>query len=264
MSKTIITHFYNEEYLLPRWLEHHRKFFNHGILIDYQSTDRSVEICREICPTWSVVRSKNREFDANACDREIMDYEKQIKGWRIALTVTEFLVGDVLNLMSESLPDPLYLSDPNCRTYLLQMAGFNHWDPEGEIDPTIDLWHQFKHGIDCKRYPEYYRSRSLHNHKFMNYTTGRHFDGSTVDNVYIFKYSNVIANQAMLKRRLQIQNRIPEINRQMSQGWHHYSESPNDPIKVLTKQKLYNLLTIDQHKVTDCSTFVDQVISKMS
>ena len=38
--------FYNEEYLLPWWLAHHTKLFDHGILINKGSTDRSVEICK--------------------------------------------------------------------------------------------------------------------------------------------------------------------------------------------------------------------------
>ncbi|MBJ3789276.1 glycosyltransferase family 2 protein, partial [Bacillus sp. OA1] len=46
MKKTIISHFYNEEYLLPWWLMHHTKIFDHGILINRGSTDRSVEICK--------------------------------------------------------------------------------------------------------------------------------------------------------------------------------------------------------------------------
>ena len=43
--------FYNEEYLLPWWLMHHTKIFDHGILINRGSTDRSVEICKLLAPT---------------------------------------------------------------------------------------------------------------------------------------------------------------------------------------------------------------------
>ena len=41
---TIITNIFNEEYLLPFWLDYHRRIFDHGIVIDYDSTDRSIEI----------------------------------------------------------------------------------------------------------------------------------------------------------------------------------------------------------------------------
>ena len=46
-QKTVLCHFYNEEWILPFWLKHHREIFDHGIMIDYNSTDRSVEIIRD-------------------------------------------------------------------------------------------------------------------------------------------------------------------------------------------------------------------------
>jgi hypothetical protein len=84
--RTVLTHFYNEEYLLPIWLEHHKKIFDFGILIDYNSTDRSVEICKNICPHWQVFSSMNEYFEAHSNDSEIEFYEKQIPGFRIALS----------------------------------------------------------------------------------------------------------------------------------------------------------------------------------
>ncbi len=90
MASTVISHIYNEEYILPWWLEHHKKIFDHGIIIDYASTDRSLEIIKEICPTWEVVQSKNAEFNAMAVDVEVLEYERKIEGWRICLNVTEF------------------------------------------------------------------------------------------------------------------------------------------------------------------------------
>ena len=51
----IISHILNEEYLLPFWLEHHASIFDHGIMIDSGSTDRSIELIRKMCPTWSIV-----------------------------------------------------------------------------------------------------------------------------------------------------------------------------------------------------------------
>ena len=51
ITRTVISHFYNEEYLLPWWLMHHTKIFDHGILINRGSTDRSVEICKLFAPT---------------------------------------------------------------------------------------------------------------------------------------------------------------------------------------------------------------------
>ena len=94
MSLTILSHFYNEEYLLPWWLKHHREIADHGILIDYASTDRSVEIIRECCPTWEIIPSRNEFFGAAECDAEVMDIEKRVSGYKIALNTTEFLYCD--------------------------------------------------------------------------------------------------------------------------------------------------------------------------
>lgn len=50
--RTVLCHFYNEEYLLPWWLKHHRSMFDHGALIDHGSTDNSLDICRQLVPEW--------------------------------------------------------------------------------------------------------------------------------------------------------------------------------------------------------------------
>ena len=89
--RTVITHFYNEEYLLPWWLQHHRPMFDHGILIDYGSTDASADICRTLAPEWRLVRSANPDFSALDVDFEVMQYEAGLPGWKIALNTTEFL-----------------------------------------------------------------------------------------------------------------------------------------------------------------------------
>ena len=70
MNGTILSHFYNEEYLLPYWLKHHRNYFDHGIMIDYASTDNSVDIIKTLCPNWRVVSSKNLNFEATSVDKE--------------------------------------------------------------------------------------------------------------------------------------------------------------------------------------------------
>jgi hypothetical protein len=72
MKKTIISHFYNEEYLLPWWLMHHAKYFDDGILINYASDDRSVELIKFYCPNWTIVDSKNEFFDAALIDQEVI------------------------------------------------------------------------------------------------------------------------------------------------------------------------------------------------
>jgi len=92
--RTVITHFFNEEYLLPWWLKHHLKLFDHGILIDHGSTDNSADICRQLAPDWKLVKSRLTEFDAWLTDFEVMNFELQISGWKIVLNTTEFVIAN--------------------------------------------------------------------------------------------------------------------------------------------------------------------------
>jgi hypothetical protein len=98
----LISHFFNEAYLLPWWLNHHREMFDHGILIDYHSTDQSREICRELVPHWDLVTSENEKFAAIPCDFEVMKYEQNYRSaWKIALNTTEFLMANLDGVENE-------------------------------------------------------------------------------------------------------------------------------------------------------------------
>ena len=90
----LVSHFYNEALLLPYWIAHHAPMFSSAILIDYNSTDGSAELVRQLAPrTWKVVPSWDGEFDAVNLDRQVMQWEMtRPDDWRIALTTTEFLV----------------------------------------------------------------------------------------------------------------------------------------------------------------------------
>lgn len=91
--RAVISHFYNEEYLLPWWLAHHVDLFDVGILINHGSTDRSVEIAREFAPHWRIVNSRLTQFDAALTDLEVSNYEWELPPcWKIALNITEFVL----------------------------------------------------------------------------------------------------------------------------------------------------------------------------
>lgn len=83
----------NEEILLPSWLTHHKKLFTHGVIVDNDSCDRSVEIIKEFCPTWEVVQVKtHRNLDIE----KMQELESKYDGWKCVLNVSEFLVIDDL------------------------------------------------------------------------------------------------------------------------------------------------------------------------
>jgi hypothetical protein len=91
IKTTLLSHIFNEEYLLPFWLNHHKTMFDQIIIIDYNSTDKSIEICKNICPECKIIKTRNNCFDARKVDIEIMDIENNIDGVKIVLNTTEFL-----------------------------------------------------------------------------------------------------------------------------------------------------------------------------
>jgi hypothetical protein len=91
----MVTHFYNEEFLLPYFINHHAPMFDRAILIDWGSNDSSVEVIRRLAPSsWTVVPSKHPEsFHHQRVDEEVVEWENKFEGWwKISLTTAEFFV----------------------------------------------------------------------------------------------------------------------------------------------------------------------------
>lgn len=195
MKKTILSHFYNEEYLLPWWLNHHKEIFDDGILINYDSTDRSVEIIKEICPSWTVVTSRNKIFEPFAVDREIMDYESKINGYKISLNTTEFLIGNFNNL--------------NEKTYIIPCIVMVDKINESLNIPNYNnsLIKQKYFGMNFNE-SNFRACRCMHNHS-VNYSVGRHFYNSNTNDMAILWYGWSPYTKEMLQRKLQIKNKMP-------------------------------------------------------
>ena len=211
MRKTILTHFYNEEYLLPWWLEHHKKHFDWGVLINYGSTDRSVEIIKDICPEWKVVDSINDWFDARMCDREVMQYERQIPGWKITLNVTEFLVGD-FSVLNEKLDQELKIP---CTVMVDD-------DPNNQASYSVPLIEQKRFGVPFNEGGSTLRrSRCIHNKKEVQYPLGRHFESYDNESLRVLWYGWAPYNEELKRRKLQVQTRIPESDKAQGYGREH-------------------------------------------
>jgi hypothetical protein len=221
MYKTIISHFYNEEYLLPWWLEHHKKYFNHGIMINYASTDNSVSIIKHICPDWTVINSRNQFFDAKLIDAEVSDIESAVPGWKTCLNTTEFLVGDY-SLMN------------NTPEQEITVPCFIMVDTQPEVQPsyTTPLIEQKYHGIHYHgRDPLARRPRLIHNKKRVNYPLGRHFNDFNTDKLKVLWYGWSPFNKKYIDRKLQIQNRIPEADKARGFGTQHITNEEKLNVK---------------------------------
>jgi len=219
MKKTVISHFYNEEYLLPWWLKHHKKYFDHGIMIDYHSTDNSRKIIKKICPKWDIITSRNENFDAKAVDIEVMDIESWVKDWKIALNTTEFLVSTRKDWMNDSIFEKYEQIKIPCHVMVdkeLKKQNLSYYIP---------LHEQKDQGINVHVKPRFAAlrsSRSLHKSK-ITYSWGRHFSGYNTESEFVRKFDdgttttifNILwfgfspYNKELLKRKLQIQNVAP-------------------------------------------------------
>jgi hypothetical protein len=248
--KTVITHFYNEEYLLPWWLEHHKKYFDFGILIDYRSTDRSVEICKEICPHWQVHTSVNSEFDALNCDLEVMCYERHIQGYRIALTTTEFLVGNV---------DSLFLDTTARVQWYIPGIRFTQWSPYGSLDTKKLLWEQLHNGVHYNTDPWAHQCRSLHNFNDIKYDLGRHCLPHNTEAACVFHYAHCLVGEPMFKRRLQIQHKMSLNDKINYLGSHHF-------YNIEEGLNIHNLYEMHYTYITDgesdCSEYIARFTKK--
>ena len=212
---TVLTNVFNEEYLLPFWLEHHKNIFDHGIIVDYRSTDRSMEICRAICPTWTIITSKNEKYDAFAIDKEFVELENEIEGIKIVLNTTEFLCSVTpIKSIFQNLPSPISLSANQISAYSLR-ADF-YPNSVQELFRSLlrpDVMFAYSRG-----------ARHIHNHKNGNYTVGRHLTNHTmhmVNDIFIFWFGRYPFNPSVEKRILQIKQNIPECDIRTNMAVHH-------------------------------------------
>jgi hypothetical protein len=231
MKKVIVSHIYNEEYLLPWWLHHHKTYFDHGIIIDYGSTDRSHEIIKEICPTWEIVNSRNLEYNEVELQAEIFDYESQYGEdvWKICLNVTEFLIGDFNSLdytQGVNIIPCLYFID---NQELRDSSTLLYDKP---------LWDYIKTGLDVPFTLDFRGSRALHTPNFV-YPPGRHFRRIiNTDRFIIFNYGFAPMTEEFYKRKLQIQKLIPYSERLKCNGGAHTDAlNPNG----LTRERLVEM-----------------------
>jgi ectoine hydroxylase-related dioxygenase (phytanoyl-CoA dioxygenase family) len=213
---TVITHIYNEEYLLPFWLTHHKSLFDDGIIIDYNSTDNSIKICKEICPEWKIVTTRNADFGAINVDIEVMDLEKDVEGIKMVLNTTEFIFGEIpiKQLFEYNLTNPI--------SY--QMNVVSPYSPNA-YDP-IDNHSLFKNLLNGDfKFNGARRVRHIHNHPTGRYHTGRHDTSNAsihTDLFHVIWLGFYPLNDKLLKRKLQIQHNIPNSDRERRFGIYHF------------------------------------------
>lgn len=249
----IIHHFYNEaSLLLPFWLKHHQGMADKVILIDYDSTDGSVDLCRHLMPEAEIITSRNRQFSATGCDHEVMDIERDHPGWwRVALNTTEHIFH----------PNPKEWLDQAEQTYP-EIPAFgiqsvvmcdlpDQWNLP--VDFGKPLYEQRHFGYrDTQEYGvQERRPRYLHRiDSGVYYDTGRH--RVWTDSIYYAQLCDPFLQwwgfspyPQVEGRKLQIQARLPESERHMFAFGHRIDRDGFEQRVRDHAEKSYDLLEQD-------------------
>ena len=214
-KSTLLTNVFNEEYLLPFWLHHHKDMFDEIIVIDYNSTDKSMEICKKICPECKIIKTRNEYFDAQEIDKEFMDIENTIEGIKIVLNTTEFL------FCEKSIKD-LFISHTEPISYLITAVSpysRNSYDINNNYELFANLFND-----DVVYNQDRLGTRQIHNFPNGRYHTGRHFTSNIsvpTNKAHIIWMGYYPMNDNLLKRKLQIQQNIPQRDKDLGFGFHH-------------------------------------------
>lgn len=231
MKTTLLTNIYNEEYLLPFWLHHHKNMFDDIIIINYSSNDSSLEICKQICPNCTILNTINSHFDAENIDIEFMNIENNVDGIKIVLNTTEFLFSDkpIKEIFSMYENETSKSLEINCYSpYSKKVYNINnYYDLMSNLLNTDIKYH-------CDRHKRY-----IHSFNNGNYGIGRHSTNNHlqyVDCMHIIWFGYYPLNNKLLQRKLQIQQNISERDKKRGFGIQH----------LFSKKQLF---TINSEKV---------------
>ena len=230
-NTAMVTHFRNEELLLPFFIIHHAPMFDQVIAIDYNSTDRSVDLFKDYAPSsWKIVPSETGEvFDSRKCDAQVMFWEKQVpEDWVVALTTTEFLVYPGLRLdlheKQDRFPLPSIMHIPN-----LAMTGDDR-RPLLYFQPLLRQRHVFLERLDAiGQYSRFMHWGTSSTHRYdigrhvyiddrQNKTTGVDYIDS--GDAYIAKWY-VTPWPEQIARKVEVGRTIPERDKQANLGYQH-------------------------------------------
>jgi len=91
MQKILFAHISSDEFGMPFWLKWHVPMFDHGVLLSYDTNDATLDIIRELAPTWEIRHRCRSLFTEPRNSKELLEIEREFNGWKIILNVTEFL-----------------------------------------------------------------------------------------------------------------------------------------------------------------------------
>lgn len=206
-------HVYNEEFLLPHWIRHHYSMFDSVIIFDYDSTDNTKNIFDQMAPkTWSMIKSRNREFNAIEVDKEIMDYEaKQPFGtWRLALTISEYVFHPHLRQNLSKLPASINVVQ--CPGVFMCGDNTKPWD---NTKPLLEQRSRYCTDEEMCKFAEDNYSRYISRRVNLRYTSGRHSLAKGSPNSHWDRSGFILKCQYIpwpeaRQRKIQVITRVPQ------------------------------------------------------
>jgi len=240
MQKTLISHIYNEEYLLPFWIEHYKKYnFDNVVIIDYDSTDNSIDIIKDMAPDWQIRASKNKMFEAAAVDREVMEIESEFTGWKMTMNTTEFAIFpmELIEFLEDHKHNKLILQAIN----IVSPADTFPKNYFEFINGNVELL-----GVKAPHY-----DRLIHKNINGQYRVGRHLleeqrkKCRTIKMTpfsYLFSARIYPWNKNLLSRKLQIKNKIPISDKEKGRGFQHQRDAKQMEDDMLSNLKRSKLL----------------------
>lgn len=238
----------------------------------YRSTDKSVEICKKICPNCKIITTRNQYFDAKGIDSEFMDIENTIEGIKIVLNTTEFLfIEKPIKEYFKNITGPVSHAVNAISPY-----SANNYYPKTQyefVDNLLnnDVVYHYERGY-----------RQIHTYPNGNYGVGRHNTNNpttTINNMYIVWFGYFPFNDDLIARKLQIQNMVPASDISKGFGYHHLF--PKEKLLTINKNQsangrkladlnigLYNLLYSQYKKKTfivtgDCGFIGSHMVDKL-
>lgn len=261
IKKTVIAHFYNEEYMLPYWLDHHKKIFDCGVMINNNSTDASVEIIKRIAPDWKIIDSKLDGFDPLMLDFLVQKVEEQCESWKICLNISEFLYGDIDEIISSAEKNgmkaiattPIIMIDPTLNEELLESKAIVDQKPYGVHGNKL---YDFLAGdqkiirlislLIGRRTAFRGRSRLLHCNKIGGYTIGRHnwyHESVNAPNIFVLWYGYSPWTDGFLERKLSFKKTLLKTRKEL--GAHHAHGAKRHKINYILHKIYLKLFGFD-------------------
>jgi hypothetical protein len=231
--RTVICHFFNEAYLLPWWLKHHLALFDFGVMINHGSTDDSPDIIRQMAPHWRLVNSRLTVFDVYLTDLEVMSYEQDLPGWKLALNVTEFVMpATPLDVIERELTRSGLIGcaasgmvvvdhQPEVQPKKnLSLPAQKHWG----LDDNIELNPQIRESRGLMCFPV--RNRFFHRGEVGMYRPGRHesFHPDSrlrIADLMVFYFGYAPWTEDFTRRKAQIAAKLKPEDIQRGWGVHH-------------------------------------------